>query len=468
MGERTPFTQRVDEDLQDFVSRVSEATNLGKADVIDEALRRLRDRSTITDDGQFLVDDETGSSPTSDASEQMDEVLENQEKMMAMLSDPSSFSEQDVPNKNSQSEEIESDDGDTSEEIVPDEDDTGEIERRIDAFAGQYSHDECLSPREVESLDAIESEVVSATQRYLVPAATGMINHQIDEGEMHETVGWSDVRELLQNLDVSRGSVYNYRNKMIHEGVIYPHPEEDELVTGDDATEAVQQAAAVEYMDEPGATAVDFSSMNDRVESRYRESVEDYVSEYVDWGQKKRYYTDESAYVEGVLDQVLDGACKVAQSSPSTNRDVRDELSEKEEMVATSRALTKAVDALCTRTGIDPYAFRGLIGLISDSPDVSNREELEEWLGEYGRVRVGLDEFIEEAYGSSSEGSEMDEDEAYEILGLDGDVNEEQVRDAYEDIVMDVHPDSGGGGEQEDVDVERYQRVLKAKRTLLD
>ncbi|WP_227130950.1 J domain-containing protein [Halorubellus salinus] len=466
MGKRTPYTQRVDEDLQDFVQRVSDATNLGKAGVIDEALRRLRDRSTITDDGQFLVEDETGFSTTSDGSKGIEEVLDNQEKMMAMLSDPSSFSASSNPNKNSEEGTDYDNSDETSEELVPTEDNTSDTEHRIDALAGEYTHDECLSPGEVESLDAVESEVVSATKRYLVPATTGMINHQIEEGKMHGTVGWRDVRELLRRLDVSRGSVYNYRDKMVQEGVLYPHPEEDELVVGDDATETVQRAAALEYADVRASAGVDFSMMDDRVECRYKTTVEEYVSAYMDWG-RKRYYTNESAYVKKVVGQVLDAACRLAQSSPSTHRVDRGERTEREEMLATSRALIKTIAALESRAGIN-RTLGELRNLISSAPDVSSSEELEAWLGDYGRVRVELDELIEETYGSGSERSVMDEDEAYEVLGLDGDVTEEQVRDAYEDIVLDVHPDSGRDGEQEDVDVERYQRVLKAKRTLLD
>jgi hypothetical protein len=459
MGERTPFAQRVDEDLQDYVEYVSRNTNLSKADVMDEALRRLRDNSTVTDDGQFVVDGEYGASESEGDEISKEDLHENQQRILQMLGEGGSVAETSVPNKNSQGGEMDNENGSGGDETLPDvTDGVQEAERKIASLAGEYDHDECIDPGEVEEIDFRASDEVAHTARYLVPAVAGMIHHELEHGAFSEPVEWSEIREVMRTrLDVSRGSLYNYRQKMVEKGALLPHPSVDDVVVGDDSIETARSRAAA-VTDKRLGSEIDVSQMGSKKRERYPDDADEYVGEYVtDWPSEV-YYTDEEVYRRQVWNIIKEGMKGILTVKPETGRERpkgdKSRMYEAERAVGAASILGRVISqfGVCEDELHKVMAFAPKTG----------PEDIEEWAEKWGQVRVDVKA---ELFGEGA-----DEDEAMEtfreVVGVNpAEADEDEMLTAYKAWIMANHPDAGG--DEDEVDPAEFRRVAEARQALL-
>jgi len=458
MGERTPYTQRVDEDLQYFVDTVSHRTNLSKADVIDEALRRLKDASTISEDGQFVVNDSYGDSGLEADDNTVEQLIENQQQMMQMLASLPPSAENKDPDKNT--EEVNVDgaaekDGETGA-IVTGEDSASEVERRLEDLAGEYDHDECLDPEEIGELDTYDSEVVSHTRRYLIPAITGMLNHRQEHGVLIELVEWTTIKEMMQTrLGVSRGSLYNYREGLVNAGVLYPHPSIDDDVVGEDTVAETREYAAA-VTDDRSGRVINVDSFGGVESGRYVDDADAYLGEFVsDWGSKT-YYLSEEAYREdvwGIVQEAIRGFALTEEPRGRRPNHDDQQMYRAERAAGANRMLAKVVRqfGVCTH---------GLHEVRNKAVSVSNEEELEEWATRWAEVQAEVK--------AELSGDEADVDEAKETfreeVGVDPDgVDDDELRHQYKTWVKENHPDAGG-----DVEPEVFGDVMQSRNVLLD
>ena len=464
MGERTPFTQRVDEDLQEFVADVADATNLSNADVMDEALRRLRDASHVTEDGQFVVDGEYGESGSEGDEISKEELFENQQQIIEMLSTSTSPGESAAPNKNSRGGEMDGDDGGAAEVSTLDvpADEPTETEQRMASLAGEYDHDECLDPEEVAEVDARESDVVAHDRRYLLPAVVGMINHELEHGALYEPVSWDDIRSLMRTrLDVSRGSIYNYREDLVEHGALLPHPNIDEEVVGDERVEEARRYAA-SATDERQPRNIDVSDFPSYKQNRYSDDPAEYLHEFDgDW-ELDGYYVSEEEYHEDVWEmfQVLLKEIALTPRESGSRRPNHDD----QEMYRVERAAgaSRMLVGLVNRLGV---AFDSLqeVRDMALKADPEEESGLDDWAAMWAEVKVEVESQL-------FDGDEIEQDEAVEVfrecVGVDPvESSEGELSEAYREWVKANHPDSGGS--KEEIDREEFGRVAEARRVLI-
>jgi len=236
MGDRTPFQQRVDEDLQQFVDAVAQQTNLSKADVMDEALRRLRENSTITEEGQFLVDD-TYSAPDAEHGDNLlEELLANQQKMLSAIEEgiPTTGRVDVKNNSQTRSPTVDSTTHNGKDEAgsdgMPVRDDESEgkmpkvatAEATIASLSNEMNHDECLDPDVVAEISVGGPDSrVKKTPRHLLPAVQAMINHK--QADIGGQLDRGDGRDpITETLGLSAGSARNYRKRLVGEGIVLP------------------------------------------------------------------------------------------------------------------------------------------------------------------------------------------------------------------------------------------------------
>lgn len=458
MGERTPYTQRVDEDLQDFVEFVTESTNLSRADVIDEALRRLRNNSVVSDEGQFIVNGDYDDRATNGDEITNEELFENQQEIIQLLGDRPTLSKSKDPDKNSKHEGAEREDG-IAERASLDAPEEGvlETEQRMAALASEYDHDECLKPEDVEKVNTRESDILAHTSRYLVPAITGMLNHEVEHGTLQEPVEWAEIREIMRtHLDVSRGSIYNYREKLVLEEALFPHPSIDEEVVGEKrVTEAREYAAAV--VDKRSPSHIDISGLKDLKRERYADDADAYLAEFVgDW-KHNAYYLTEDVYREHTWGLFQEAIVNIALTGKSLgrrpNRD-KTEMHEAERAAGADRMLVGLVNRF-------DVAKNSLHEVRDEATDASP-DDKEEWVNLWGEVQAKVE--------AELFGEEADEDDAREVfrevVGVNPDKSDEkEMLSAWRDWVKKNHPDMSGS--QEEIDRDEFRRVAEARQVLL-
>jgi len=453
MGNRTPFTQRVDEDLQEFVDSVATQTNLSKADVIDEALRRLRDTSTITDDGQFIVDGDFAASDAKDGDNALNEVLENQQEMLELLRDsPTPRSEPSAESGAKENSQPTAADGGGGSEVLATTE-TSEVEEQIAALSGDYNHDECIDPDDVAEIDTRESDVVAHSRRHLIPAVTGMINHLAEEQHV-DRVEWDEVEELITGtLGMSSRTASNYRGALIEHGVIIPHPSIDDRFVGEDMVEASRTTAANTVQKRAVTTEGDIEHP-----SRYPDEVSEFVDPYCrDWHYDVYLLTGE-AYFEEVWSQLKWVAEKFASLEPSNGRSRKGAMSQKERVAGACRVFVHIAKQMGEYVEIDGFGER-MAELLVEARKAEG-DELYDWKKEWAEFVVRIREHI----GDTDSEESLGEEEAREVLGVNEGATDEEILEAYEEYVMDNHPDADGSDEE--IDTDEFHRVLEAKRTL--
>jgi len=471
MGDRTPFQQRVDEDLQQFVDAVAQQTNLSKADVMDEALRRLRENSTITEEGQFLVDD-TYSAPDAEHGDNLlEELLANQQKILSAI-------EEDVPTtgrvdvkNNSQTRSptvgstTKNGEDDAGSDDMPVRDDENErkmpkvatAEATIASMSNDIHHDECLDPdvvREI-SIGGPDSRV-KKTQSHLLPALRAMINYtQEDVGGQ---LDWETIEKLItENLGLSPASARNYRERLVSEGIVLPHPSNDESIVGDDAYEDVLVAAAAET--DPSVTHPSDISVS---ENYYPNSVRGFVDWAVagdDWDSDEWFADDEiwlkqawklckqiinsvvalkpndSRYGQKMTnDEKMAGACQVVVKLARRMADVSDKRVEGGKIITLAKRATE----------IDP----------------SDGNDFEEYAEFSSEVQVEIESAIED-----DDLNEFDREAVAELVGVDADVDDDVMKQACANYILEYHPDKADS-QDDALSAEEFHLLLSAKKSL--
>lgn len=117
-------------------------------------------------------------------------------------------------------------------------------EATIASLSDEVYHDECLDPDVVAeiSIDGPDSRV-KKTQESLLPAVQAMINYK--QADVGSHLNWEIIDKLItKNRGLSPATARNDRKQFVGEGVVLPHPSNDEAIVGDDAYEDVLVAAA--------------------------------------------------------------------------------------------------------------------------------------------------------------------------------------------------------------------------------
>jgi hypothetical protein len=472
MGDRTPFQQRVDEDLQQFVDAVAQQTNLSKADVMDEALRRLRENTTITDEGQFLVDD-TYSAPDAEHGDNLlEELLANQQKMLSAIEEGiPATSRVDVKN-NSQTRSpttgsaARDDEEDTGSSTVPvrDDDSEGEIpevataEATITSLSGKVNHDECLDPDVVAeiSIGGPDSRV-KKTQEYLLPAVQAMINYK--QADVGSHLNWEIIEKLItENLGLSPATARNYRRKLVNEGTVLPHPSNDESIVGDDAYEDVLVAAAKQT--DPSVTQPSDIAVPEKC---YPNSVRGFVGWAVaadDWDSDE-WFVDDQIWLKQTWKLCRQMIKSMATLKPDTSR-YGDEMTNDEKMAGACEVVVKLARRMAdvSNERVDGGKIIALAKRATEI-DPSDRDDLEE----YAEFSSEVQAEVESAIDSDDDLDGFDREAVAELIGVDADVDDDVMKEACADYILENHPDKADS--QEDaLSAEEFHLLLSAKESL--
>jgi len=471
MGDRTPFQQRVDEDLQQFVDAVAQQTNLSKADVMDEALRRLRENSTITEEGQFLVDD-TYSAPDAEHGDNLlEELLANQQKMLSAIEEglPTTGCV-DVKN-NSQTRSsttgsaARNDEDDTGSSSVPVRDDESEgkmpkvatAEATIASLSNEMNHDECLDPDVVTevSIGGPDSRV-KKTQRHLLPALRAMINYK--QADIGGQLDWETIEKLVtENLGLSPTSARNYRERLVSEGIAVPHPSSDESIVGDDAYEDVLVAAATET--DPSVTHPSDISVPEKC---YPDSVRGFVDwaiEVNEWDNDE-WFADNDAWLEETWMLCSEIINSVVLLKPNDNRYGR-KMTNNEKMAGACEVVVKMARRMGDISGGRVDAGKAItLAKEATEVDPTDDDDLEEFAELSNDLRVEIESAV---YGNGQD--EFDREAVAELIGVDTDVDDDVMKEACADYIREYHPDTAGS--QEDaLSGEELHLLLSAKESL--
>ncbi|WP_096391431.1 J domain-containing protein [Halopenitus persicus] len=454
MVERSGHSVYFSDDLRERVSNWADNSTSSQADIIDKALEDFFDRHTITEDGTIVSDDANSrNTGQNDAKQEelLQQILDNQEEMLSSINAPSEKNGADIFSDDREaSEEVSADEGDEPVSGVPDTPQVTDVEEQIVGVSGEYQHDEAIDPDEVATIDVSSSTVVKEKPDHLIPAVVGMLNH-----EYPKWVDWSDIEELIVGaLGMSASTARNYRSQMIRQGVLLPHPSVDDGFVGDGMVKTVKTHAAKESK----GWVNSYEDIDNP--DRFADDVEEYITEYVsgwnrDGSLSGEYCVDEEAYVEELWRIVAEASETMAGMHTGTRS--WDGMSDSEKMSGASRVVTKLAGRLGELTAIDGNRLKELV---SEGSATDGRDEYREWMLEWAEFREGVRETL---YDVDTE-ENLDEAEAREVLGVNEDASNDEIRETYEEYVLDNHPDAGGSDEE--IDPDEFHEVLEAKRVL--
>jgi flavodoxin len=264
---------------------------------------------------------------------------------------------------------------------------------------------------------------------------------------------------MQTRLDVSRGSIYNYREKLEDQGALLPHPSVDGKVVGEARLdEARRYAAAVTDKRNPGR--INISGMEEIKQERYSDDPDEYLGEFVDdWG-RDAYYVSEEAYREGVwgiIQEAVKGMALAEDPSGLRRRPGHDDkrMYEMEKAAGAGRMLVDII----SRFGVEINKLQEVREM---AVDVTSKDDLEEWAEKWADVRAEVEaELI---------GQDADEDAARdtfrEIVGVNpAESDEDELLEEFRAWIKENHPDVGE--DSDDVDLTEWRRVANAKQTLL-
>lgn len=470
MGDRTPFQQRVDEDLQQFVDAVAQQTNLSKADVMDEALRRLRENSTITEEGQFLVDD-TYSAPDAEHDDNLlEELLANQQKMLSAIEegiptmgrvDVKNNSQTRSPNVDSTTHNGENGAGSDGMPVRDDESEgkmpkVATAEATIASLSDEMNHDECLAPDVVAEISIGGDSRVKKTQKHLIPALRAMINYK--QKKAVGQLDWETIEKLItENLGLSPATARNYRKRLVGEGIVLPHPSNDESVVGDDAYEDVLVAAAKQT--DPSVTHPSDISVPEKC---YPDSVRGFVDWAVDVNEwdSDEWFVDDDIWLRQMWKLCGEIINSVVALKPSNSR-YGDKMTNDEKMAGACEVVVK----MARRMGdiSDGRVDAGkVITLAKEAIEVdpSDNDDLEEFAELSNDIRGTIEPAI---YDDNRD--KFDREAIAELVGVDADVDDDVLKEACTDYLVEHHPDQADSQENA-IAAEELDLLLSAKESL--
>jgi hypothetical protein len=438
-----PWNWRIDQEYQQYVDDIVSSSSLSEHDVVEQALHVLREDTTLSEDDRFVVERRR------DEPANTEKMLENQEEILDRLSRLTGADSESIPNTNSRLDSSESENKTNGSTTLPA--DASEIERTIDDIAGIYEHDTCIDLARVRELDTYESTVISRTYRYLLPTIIGMLNHELENGNLREPTQWRDLKTLMkQNLDISRGSVYNYRRQLVEKGSIIPHPSIDENVVGDKRLKvAREQAAAVS--DKRLPSEIDADEFDKLREERYSDNPGEYLGAFVDKWDRDVYYRSGRVYQKAAWSlfvEGIEGIANVAGTPGSRPGGDPKEMYTAERAAGANTMLVGLAERLDAPT-------RLLLRVRKEAASVSSEQELGEWARDWLQQRAEIE--------AELFGRDLEPEEAVDILEgtLDIDVEEadsEEIREAVAEVIERQAPDEIGA----------VREVVAAKRTLVE
>ncbi|WP_254273742.1 hypothetical protein [Haloarcula marina] len=456
MGDRTPYRQRVDEDLQEFVDGVAEQTNLSKADVMDTALRRLKEQSTVTDDGAFEIDDYevdgdgAGRDRLDEMLDQQRVMMEKQDEMMEMVggtpSDDDTSSDNIFSAEDSQTDSQTEDGEDVESDMLAtvSEDDEAsrppdvlEASETIESIDGEMTTDEKVDPDVVRDLELKED--IAKTHEQCIPTIRAMVNHIDDEMDDSRVVGgqtdWDTLERLITSeLGLSSYTArYSYRPMMEAEGVIYSHPSSDDEIVGEEAYEDVLSFAVDKWGDVHPS------------EIEHPECYPDDVIGFVSWAMPATnwdldsLYVDEEAYLEQVWAVAEEIIRSIAATQPSDNRPYGEKMTASEKIRGAKRVvvlMAKRAEQLVGRFDSHP-----VIALVSEAADTdpSSEDDVAEFVSDSSEYVEQIEEMVFES--GDDDTVEIDRDEVAGVVGVSPDASDQELHAAAIRALKERHPD---------------------------
>ena len=330
--ERSAHTRWYSNDLDAKLDDWAEKSKHAKADLIERALEDLFERYRIDSGGHITLRDENRPQNVSTDDEMLEQVLENQDEILAALNTPHPQDDEGGQKINSRS----SPSGEASKEADADSDEgddepvnnLGVVPNKL---FGEWDHDETISP------DDIDHNELKQTPDHAVPAMTGVINYLREEEEVEKMSRKELVGELADALRYSETGVRdNYLPKLERAGVIRPHPSIDGSV---DVSDEIPEAVP---LDDDGKSQF-WSEMKSNDKRRYDEDIEDYVEELgVDWGDDVYYLSVE--LWERDVRRILSEGYELVDSSHSTHRKRRGVMTDMEVVNAYRQLLIEVWD----------------------------------------------------------------------------------------------------------------------------
>lgn len=449
MVERSGYSVYFSDDLRSRVSKWADNSTSSQADIIDKALEDFFDRHEISDDGTIVSEQQNSGMDASNDDEQqelLEQIVENQEEMMRSL--------HSTPEKNGA--DIFSDERDESSdesgERVPAKVEASDVEMQIKELAGDYQHDDCIDPDELATISISTSDVVKQTPEYLIPVVVAVLNDKPGDW-----VGKDDVENIIVNdLGMSMSTARNYRDQMIQQGVLRPHPSVDDKFVGEERLKKVQLRAVKESTDR----VHEYADINNT--KRLPGDVGDFICNYVSgWGTDvpylDEYCVDDDAYVEELWRLVTEAAESMAPKRGGDNKK-QVGISKNERLAGAVMVTSQIAAHLGNVSGCD----MGYVNqLVVESNQCDEPDQYREWMVKWSEERQDVEE---ELFSIDHEGESISEEEARDVLGVDGGASDGEISEAYRDYVMSNHPDADGG--DSDMDVGEYQDVLEARRVL--
>lgn len=449
MVERNGYSIYFSTDLRERVSEWADNSTSSQADIIDKALEDFFDGHEISDDGTIVSKQRNGgksASNTDGQKELLEQIVENQEEMMSSLRSPSEENGADIFSDERDSDE--------SGERVPANVEASDVEIQIEDLAGDYHHDECIDPDELATISISTSNVVKQTPDHLIPAVVAVLNDKPGDW-----VSEDDVENIIVNdLGMSMSTARNYREQMIQQGVLRPHPSIDDKFVGDEMLRKAQLKAA-----QASTGGVhEYSDINNT--ERLPGEIGDFIGYYVsDWDTDGRYMdeycVDDTEYVKELWRIVVDAAESMApKTGGTTRRQVG--ISKDERLSGAVIVASRLVGHLRDVSGYDMSRVQEMVveSIQCDEPD-----QYREWMVNWAEARQDAEK---ELFSINHEDESIGEEEARDVLGVGDDASDDEIREAYRDYVMSNHPDADGNDSE--MDVGEYQDVLKARRVLTE
>lgn len=433
------------DELRERVSEWADSSSWSQADIYDMALEEFFGSHEISEDGTIVPSEDEAGYDDVDASEEvlgrLDEVLENQREMMGGGEGGPQLNQRPVPHTRS-------DDDSEDNPGVDELDSTRSIADRIVDLEREYNHDVAIRPEDVR--EAVKNGCVKREKKHLLPAFVAAVNHRLEHDELFvEPISWDDLQQMMMDVvDASTSATYNYRDEMVNRGHLYRAPGElaDDVDIEDIAESVIshRRGTSVRYVD----------MHSDEVEAT-DESSEWYLSVVDnDLIQKEGYYFDVEVRNAEMWYAVMEySRAAVHEQSWSDNRSGlhRDTLTSRERLMGALDICGELVMEM-SNSGISVSSLAKLVGATKQLDSDLWNEAWIEVSDDYSRL-----------FGD--EGDEMDESEARDVIGVNDTAGDDEIREEYEEYMLSNHPDAD---DSSDMDRDEYQRMIEAKRALLD
>jgi len=292
--ERSAHTRWYSNDLDAKLDDWAEKSKHAKADLIERALKDFFDRCRIDSGGHITLKDEKRPQNVSTDDGMLEQVLENQDEILAALNTPHPQDDEERQKINSRSYPS----GEASKEadadsVKRDDEPVNNLDFLSNKLIGEWEHDEIINP------DDIDSREMKQTPDHYAPVMAGVINYLREEEGVKKMERSKLVEELAHSVGYSKTGVRdNYLPRLEREGSIYPHPSIDDI----DVSRSIPERVPID-----GDGAMVWDDLPRDKKKRYPDCLDEYVDMIgIKW-RDDSYYLSEEAWIGGLRELLFDG-----------------------------------------------------------------------------------------------------------------------------------------------------------------